>query len=180
MRRLPGGSGRVAFTALLCLGAGVMLWQTMGLGRVARLAPIWAILPTAGLLLLQLVLDFRPAWAARLERSALPAGARLRPSQRAETEGTPPAAGQDHRPSREALALGALLGLTVLVLAVGVVLAVPLFLLGQLVIGARLSWWRVALLALAAFILLYLGFPNLLGIELPPGLLLDLRSPVWL
>ncbi len=180
MRRLPGGAGRVTFTALLCLGAGVLLWQTMGLGRVARLAPIWAILPTASLLLLQLVLDLRPAWAARLERSAFPARARPSPSERAEAEGTPPAAGQDRRPSREALAFGILFGLTVLVLAMGVALAVPLFLLGHLVIGSRLSWWRAALLALAAFILLYLGFPNLLGIELTSGLLLDLRSPVWL
>jgi hypothetical protein len=180
MRRLPGGSGRVAFTALLCLVAGVMLWQTMGLGQVARLAPIWAIVPTAGLLLLQLALDLRPAWAARLERSALLGRGRVRPSQPAEAEGVPPVAAGDRRPPREARAFGPLLGLTALVWAVGVVLAVPLFVLGQLVVGPRLSCWHAAVIALVAFIVLYLGFPNLLGIELPPGQLLDLHSPVWL
>jgi Tripartite tricarboxylate transporter TctB family len=180
MRRLPDGSGRIAFTALLCLAACMMLWQTMGLGRAARLAPIWAIFPTTGLLLLQLVLDLRPAWGRRLGRSAVLARPQVRRSRPGVEEAASPAAGGERRPSREAVAFGALLALTALALAVGLVLAAPLFLLGQLVIGSRLSWWRAAALALAAFILLYLGFPNLLGIELPPGLLLDLRSPVWL
>ena len=180
MRVPRGGSGRIAFTALLCLGAGLMLWQTMGLGRVARLAPIWAIFPTIGLLLLQLVLDLRPAWGKRLERSALTVRPRVRLSPKAEQAAGSLAAGGDDRRSREAVALGGLLGLTALVWAVGVVVAVPLFLLGQAALGPSLSWPRAAALGLGAFVLLYLGFPNILGIELPPGKLLDLRSPVWL
>jgi hypothetical protein len=158
-----------------------MLWQTLELGRTARLAPLWALLPTAGLLLLQLVLDLRPGWSRCLEWSALPARTRLRPPGPATAAaGAPIAAGHARPASGEAAAFAALLGLTALVWAVGVVVAVPLFLLSQAIIGPRLSSWRAAALALGAFIVLYLAFPNLLGIELPPGNLLDLRSPVWL
>lgn len=64
-------------------------------------------------------------------------------------------------------------------LAVGVVPAVPLFLLGYLVVGSGLSWWRAGIVALAAFLLLHYAFPHILGIEPAPGRLLDLRSAVW-
>ena len=136
-------------------------------------------MPTTGLLLLQLVLDIRPGGSAPREVTLL-APARVRRSQPSAVVGALPAAGDDRGSAREALAFVALLGLTALVWAAGVVLAVPLSCSASWSSAPALSWWRALALALAAFVVLYLGFPNLLGIELPRGHFLDLRSPLWL
>lgn len=155
-------SARTAFTALLCLGAGFLLWQTLGLGRAARLAPLWVIVPTLGLLLVQLVLDLCPRWAARLPQArALDAPA---PSGEVVTG--------HRRERREAATLAWLAGLAATIQLVDVVLAIPLFLFAYLVSRSREPWWRAAAVALAAFTALRLAFPNRLG----SGLITDWLS----
>jgi hypothetical protein len=161
---------RLAFTALLCLFAALLLWQTLALGRVARLAPLWVIVPTFGLLLLQLVLDLFPQLARRLPRGWTfgPAEAGT-PELAPETLGSAMAGISDRRGGREAETLAWLAGLAVIVQVVGVILAVPLFLFAYLVSRSGEPWWRAAAFAIAAFVLLRLGLPSGLGIEFAPA-----------
>ena len=159
-------SARTAFTALLCLGAGFLLWQTLDLGKAARLAPLWVVVPTFGLLLVQLVLDLCPRWAARLPQ------ARALDTPLASAE-----AGTGHgRERREAATLAWLAGLAAMIQFVDVVLAIPLFLFAYLATRSREPWWRAAAVAVVAFTALRLGFPNRLGSGLIPDWL-SLRLP---
>ncbi len=163
-------SARVAFTALLWVCAGWLLWQTLQLGGMARLAPIWVIVPTFGLLLLQLVLDLCPQRLSGLKRfmAASAGGGRL--PEPLSDAGSVPADAAAQSPARHGHPpIAWLLALALMVQPLGVVVAVPLFLLSYLVGRSGEPLWRAVAVAAAVFALLRFGFPKILGIELAPG-----------
>jgi hypothetical protein len=51
---------RIGFTLFLLAVTALILYLTLGLGRIARLVPLWVVVPTLGLLLLQLIADVAP------------------------------------------------------------------------------------------------------------------------
>jgi len=136
-------------------------------GRGAPLAPLWVIVPTVVLLILQLALDGTSILGTRLgalrEDSLLGApgrvDARLGHAERDERPPGPP------RELRMAL-WGAFL--VALVYALGFLAAVPLYLAPYLRTEARLSWGRTLMVTALTAGFFYVVF----------GLLLDVRFPV--
>ena len=51
---------RIGFTLFLLAVAALLFCLTLDLGRIARLVPLWVVIPTMGLLLLQLIVDIAP------------------------------------------------------------------------------------------------------------------------
>ena len=51
---------KIGFTLFLLAVTALQFYLTLGLGRIARLVPLWVVVPTLGLLLLQLIADIAP------------------------------------------------------------------------------------------------------------------------
>ena len=137
---------RLPLTLFLCCCALLALAATTTLGRPARLAPLWVILPTTALLLVQLGIDLR---------AALRAG-RAAPADQG--------AGR-----REIQGIAWLVGLTLGVLALGLALAVPAFVALHLRYHAREPWWRALAAAALALAVIVAGLSYGFGIVLPEG-----------
>jgi hypothetical protein len=149
--------GDALFTLFVCAVAGLFALGTMPLSPAARLAPVAVLAPTLALLAVQLARDL-----ARRPRTGEPA-----PRREAGTADEPPA---DR--ARRRTVVAALVGLLLLVAAVGLLLALPLFLWLYWVLVARLPVARAALIAGLAGGVLHLGLEEVLHLPLPPGLLL--------
>jgi len=149
-------TGRAVFTLLLLGGALWLLAETLTLGGPARLAPIWVIAPTCVLLTILSVLEIR----ARSRHAGTPDP----------TATTAPAGAVEDDPRRgEASALLWFAGLVVMVLAAGVLTAVPVFFFLYAAFRWQRTWWIALGIGAAAFTVLYLLFTLTLGIYLPPG-----------
>lgn len=149
------GRGAVYFTGFLTAVTGLLFLATLGLSPVGRLAPIWVVVPTAGLLLVELVREVRQV--------------RSRLDDEAEGEPTPAGLpGTEGRLSRMA-AWGVVL--IVLVWVLGFIAAAPVFVAAYLRLEARLPWSRALLLSAVVAALSFLVFDGLLELTLPIGLL---------
>lgn len=166
MRR-PG----LTFTALLLVATLVALARILPLAPGSRLAPLWVVLPTLALLMLQVVLD-----ASHTRRSRLRAlredslfGTPGRVDQRLDRAGSGDESGRRRiREARMVFWGGTLLGL---VYAVGFFWAVPLYLAPYLRAEAGLTWTRATLAASTMAVLLYVAFVWVLELPFPPGVL---------
>ena len=114
---------RGSFTLLLILFAAAILAMTPGLGRAARLVPVWVALPTLALLLVQLALDLSPALRRRCR--SLASGTRPPMERRggATDREAPRHAGPDRRTSVRLLWV---LLLPLAIYLLGFLVAVPL------------------------------------------------------
>lgn len=63
-----GWNGKTLFTLGLLTFVSFILYWTLELGRVARLVPFKVVIPTLGLLLVQLLLDLIPQWAEKYQQ----------------------------------------------------------------------------------------------------------------
>lgn len=159
---------RAWFPALLAAVTGVLLATTLDLSPAAREAPLWVVVPTFALLLLQLVLDAAPGLASRarfLRRGGLHDPVRER---RPEGSGTGRAPAED-RPRRAFRFLLWLSGLLALVWLVGLVPATPLFLGAHMRIEGRRAWSRCLLAAALVGGALWLVVAAIPGFRLPGG-----------
>ncbi len=161
---------KALFTAVLLLVASVLLGQTLLLRPAARLAPLWVLAPTVGLLLLQLLLDAAPGVARRL--SALPrdslfgASKRIDAWRRGGSEGASPA----ERRRRERRMAVWVTVLVVLVYLVGFFAAVPIFLLPYLRLEAHVDWRGSLALTAVLVCVLYLVFYVMAPGSFPEGI----------
>jgi len=86
-----------------------------------------------------------------------------------------PEVGEEPAWIRAGFAFLLLAGFIATIFAVGFYAAVPLFLLLFLALGARLAWWRAAVIALASFLFIYLVFGLFLHMQVFAGLLIPVR-----
>jgi hypothetical protein len=147
--------GPLVSVVLVAGAVGVFLVQTLTLAPLSRLAPMWVILPTGVLVMVELVRE--------LARSAGGDGPAPRDGGR-ELGGGPAA--------RRALRLG-LWGafLVFMTYVFGFRVAAPLFLAAYLRVEAGLSWKRAAVLTGLVAAVLFLVFGRWLSLTLPVGLL---------
>jgi len=144
---------RAGFTLLLLGGAFWLLAETLTLGGLARLAPLWVIAPTCALLAILFALEFRPG--------SRDAGS---PDHAATAETAEPARRRTELPTL--LWLGVLVAM---VLVAGILVAVPLFFLLYARLNWKWRWWAALATGAAAFAALYLCFVLALGMYLPRG-----------
>lgn len=162
---------RAWFTAVLLVLVGVLLAQSLALSSASRLAPLWALVPTAALLVVQLLVDLRPLLGERLR---ILQGAVLVPG--AGTSGASPDVASEsvsdgsrrRRELRIVLWMG---GLIVLMYLVGFLVSTVLFLLPYLRIESRIGWARAAVFTAVATGVIYFAFGVLARVPFPPGVL---------
>jgi hypothetical protein len=166
---------RACFTSLLLASAGVILYKTFGLGRVARMVPLAVVVPTLLLLALQLMMDLLPGLAqtyGRLENKDLFGVQGLR-----EKTGEPGEAAKDRPPQshKEGKALLWLLTMPALIYLLGLLIALPLYTLLYLKSGSE-KWLTAIVIAAVIFGLIY-GISTLnAGVRLYEGLLWEWLS----
>ena len=160
------------FTALLLLGSGILLTQTLWLNPPARMAPLWVLLPTVTLLLLQLSRDVRPCLFSRLPVPHKP-GALLGASLHLEAEperGTGRAT-PEKRQRRELRMMVWIAFLAGAIYLVGLLLAVTMFLVPYLRAEAGVGWRRSLLITAATVGVIYLVFGVLAEVPFPEGII---------
>ena len=160
------------FTGALVLVVGLLLVQSLALPPASRLAPLWVLVPTAVLLLVQLLLDVSPRVRERLH--ALQGPVVNAPGQRfpaAEAEGSPGAVHAGSRRTREIRVLFWMAWLIGLMYLVGFVLSTALFLLPYLRTESGLGWRRSVVLTAVATGVTYLVFGLVARVPFPPGVL---------
>jgi hypothetical protein len=147
-------SRRASFTFLLLAFAGVILYMTFGLGRVARMVPLVVVVPTILLLVLQLMMDLLPGLAqtyGRLENKDLFGVQGLREKISEAVEAEEDGARQSHKERRAFLWLLTMLALVYLL---GLLIALPLYTLLYLKSGSE-KWLTAIVMAAAIFGLIY-------------------------
>ena len=159
------------FSAALLFSVGVLLAQSFALSPASRMAPLWVLVPTIALLLVQLLLDAIPPLGRRL--SLLQEGAVAPGSEgaRAISEPAPDAGPSRDLGSRElrlVLWLAWLMGLMYLV---GFLLSTVLFLLPYLRVESGVGWGRSVVLTGVATAVVYLVFGVVARVPFPPGIL---------
>ena len=159
---MMGARRSTACSLFLFIVGVVMAVATSDLSRVARLVPMFVLVPTLALLALQLCLDLAPV-ATRSVRRAVRG---LVPGGMA----TPSAVGSLAEASS---ARAILLPLAFLsgILLVGLEWGPPLVTLGYLRVAEQESWGRSAGIALALVAVLWLIFDVALGVALHGGVL---------
>ena len=168
-------TSRTWFTVgLLCL-VGVLVQQSLQLAPASRVAPLWALLPTAVLLLAQLLADLNPRLGAT---RLIFRGSVAVPSRDAQPKGTAegeaasdPVAAREDRRRRALRMLSWIVGLLGLVYFLGVYLATAVFLLLYLRLESRLRWTSSAVLATLATGLTYVVFGIVARVPFPPAAL---------
>ena len=170
---------RIIFSAVLLLAGLLFLFLTLPLGRMAQMVPIRVLMPTIGLLLLQLVIDWRarvnePSVAIRRGRNPNAIVDRHRdktPSDRRSNRsaGTP-------KEIKEYPILLLLGGLPVSIYLVGFILAATLFVWFYYRFYFKKSLWFSAFLALGAAICLYVLLVLLLGMDIRSGLIWNMAA----
>jgi hypothetical protein len=160
------------FTAILTGVGAAFLVQTLFLAPGSRLAPLWVILPTLALLVLELALEVSSlpdgAFFNALRRDTL-----LGTSERVELRLRLYRTTAEKRPRRARELRVVLWGglLLMLIYAVGFLAAVPLYLVPYLRVEARVSWGRTLVTTLLITGFFYLVFGVLLNVPFPPALL---------
>ena len=157
------------FTGLLLLATLVIGVEILALNPHARLAPLWAIIPTLVLLLVQLCLELWPGFAREARQIVLRSAANDKIVERLEMAA--PAGSQanaERSVARECEAFAWLALLLIAVLAFSLDWGVAAFLLCYLLVRTSLPVWRSGLLALMIFVFLHVGFTQL-GTALPLG-----------
>jgi hypothetical protein len=162
---------RALFTGFLSLVTMLLLVRTLALSPGSRLAPLWVVIPTLALLLVQLALDLVPRITLRVPAlqadSLFGASAHLDAWRRTRSGETRPEV-RRRRALRIALWIG---GLVVLVRVAGFLPAVPLFLAPYLHVEAGMGWPRSVGVAALTTAVIYLIFGPLLGVSFPEGLI---------
>ncbi len=162
---------RAWFTALLTAATSVLLVRTLALGPASRRAPLWAVLTTLALLVLQLLLDLLPALGTHLgvlQHDSLFGAARHLDALRHRGAG---AATPRERRVRGVRFCLWLTGLAALVRVVGFPWAVPVFLAPYLRAETNLGWGRAIVVSAVTAALVQVVFMILLGVSFPPGLI---------
>jgi len=159
------------FTALLLLLVGALIVQSLTLTPASRLAPLWVLVPTAVLLVVQLLMDASPQVRERL---SILRGAVVEPGTgsplagKEPVHGSAPAANGRIRGLRVALWIAWLIGLMYLV---GFLLATALFLLPYLRMESGIGWGRSVMLTALATGAIYVVFAVVARVPFPPGVL---------
>ncbi len=158
------------FTAILTGVGVVLLVQTLYLAPGSRLAPLWVILPTLALLILELVLEgtalpdraFRALHGDTLRGTAERVELRLRLH----------VSGDRRRPRRSRELRLTLWGalLLALVYTVGFLAAVPLYLAPYLRVEAHVAWSKTLVITMLTAGFFYLVFGVLLNVPFPAAL----------
>jgi hypothetical protein len=146
--------------------------QSLALAPASRLAPLWALLPTGALLLVQLLLDVSPRVRERLH--AFTGTGENLPGQHVsggETKAVPGATHSGSRRTRELRVVSWLAWLIALMYLVGFVLSTALFLLPYLLTESELGWGRSVVLTALATAVTYLVFGLVARVPFPPGVL---------
>jgi hypothetical protein len=160
---------RIWFSATLLLIVGIFLAESFALRPAARMAPLWALLPTLALLVLQVLVDASPRLRGRLsllqERVIVP-----------DTGGASvPEAGEEFgprdRPSRELRLVFWLAWLMGLMYLVGLLPSTVLFLIPYLRSESGLGWGRSVVLTGVATAVIYVAFGLMARVPFPSGIL---------
>lgn len=136
---------KVLFTGFLLAAAGLMLVQTLRLAPASRLVPLWVLLPTIALLVLEL-------WVEATAPQDPAAG--VRPAL-------------DHARALRLTLWGGLL--LALVYTLGFSAAVPLYLAPYLRFECHHTWKRTLVLTVSVTGLFYVVFGVLLHVPFPEG-----------
>jgi len=164
---------RGAFTVALLLLVGVLVEQSFQLTPASRVAPLWVLLPTAALLLVQLFVDFnpRPGVPRPILESALAASRRSsEPSDSAGSTTDAPSRGEARR-KRELRLLAWVTWLIGLVYLLGILPSTALFLFPYLRFESRLGWTTSAILAALTTGVIHLVFGVVARVPFPSAVL---------
>lgn len=162
---------RVWFTGALLLLVGILLVQSLALSPASRLAPLWALLPTTALLLVQLLVDLRPRLGEPRGVLQNEGGVAVTDTPEAEPEPaaeSAPPLDRRNRESRIVIWIAWAIGLMYLS---GFLISTVLFLLPYLRIEARMGWGRSVMLTGVATAAIYLAFGVMAQVRFPPGIL---------
>ena len=133
--------GSFVLAAVLTAVTAVLLIASLTLHTTAAIVPLVVAVPTVLILIEQLVREVR--------RPEIAAGASL--------------------PRRERVTLGWMLGLLALIWAIGIVIALPLYLLLYLRVQSRERWTVAITMAAVTWCVLFAGLGLLLGVQPPAG-----------
>jgi hypothetical protein len=157
------------FTGALLLLVVVFLSQSLALTPASRLAPLWVLLPTAVLLLVQLLVEVSPRLGERL---LIPQGAVVVPGTRSpDRESAHDSVPPGDRSSRELRVVFWIAWLIGLMYLVGFLLSTALFLLPYLRLESRIGWGRSAVLTAVATGVIYVVFGVVARVSFPAGVL---------
>lgn len=157
--------GGPALTAVVGLAACALLVDTLRLAPASRTAPLWVIVPTLALLVLEVARGLRSGGAGRPE-----------PATRAASGPAPGASvGSGHGAPADARRVARLAGwwalLLGLVYVVGFMAAVPVYLAPYLRVEAGVSWSRALILTGVTSVFFWVTFGLLLRAPFPAPLI---------
>jgi hypothetical protein len=165
-------TGRAWFTWALLPPVVLLLVLSFGLAPASRLAPLWVLVPTTVLLLVQLLMDSSPRVRERLRvLQGATVDVPVSETRAAEPEPAPATVYPGSRRGREVRVVFWLALLIGLIYAVGFVLSTALFLLAYLRKESGLGWGRAVTLAAVATAVVYLVFGVVARVPFPPGVL---------
>ena len=162
---------RMGFTLFLLAVTALLLLLTLDLGRIARLVPLWVVIPTLGLLLLQLIVDVAPSkpegrhhprtpWLWMAARQTALGGTGTHPAVAG------PQSNVVHLPGRNFMWIA---WMAVSIWLVGLLYAVPLYALLYLKTRAGQGWRSSIAVASAMGLILYTLIVHVLGKPLDGG-----------
>ena len=163
------------FTLALLAFAAVMLYATGGLSEVGRLVPLSVLVPTLGLLLVQLCLDLAPRFVRKhslLEQKDVFGIEQMRPKAAEEAANSAISRG-----SREVSVFAWVAFVPGVMYLLGPLIALPLFLLLYLKIRSKEGWVLSIGVAVAMFGFLYGAFVAVLNVRLHEGWLWNRLGP---
>lgn len=162
---------RMGFTLFLLAVTALLFLLTLDLGRIARLVPLWVVIPTLGLLLLQLIVDVAPSKPEGRHHPRTPwLWMAARPTALGGTGIHPAVAGPQSNvvqlPGRNFMWIA---WMAVSIWLVGLLYAVPLYALLYLRTRAGQGWRSSIAVASAMGLILYTLIVHVLGKSLDGG-----------
>ncbi len=162
--------GRRLFTLTLFAVAALILYATTRLSEVGRLVPLAVLVPTLGLLLVQLCLDLAPGFVQKhslLERKDVFGVEQIRKAAEESANSLP------SRGRRELEVFAWVAFIAGLMYLVGSLIALPLFLLLYLKVRSKEGWVLSIGMAVTMLGFLYVVFVAVLDVRLHDGWLWD-------
>jgi hypothetical protein len=161
---------RIGFTLFLLAVTALLCYLTLDLGRIARLVPLWVVVPTLGLLLLQLIADVAPKEIKGHHHSRAPWLLAMAGQKQGSGKGIQMKVGR--QPSEAHLAGRNFIWISWMVISIyllGLLYAVPLYTLLYLKSRAGQGWRSSIAVASSMGFILYALIVHVLGKTLNEG-----------